>query len=759
MPEAVHFTIVGSHALSPRQKLEWGPFRERVAVVSCYQPAQGPWSHPKDGRTWTRKEFNLPASEEHFIFFFAGSTNRIVEVVFLMWLVIVDRVDGSCLLLLNRPKGMRTRIKKWIEKYIATANPDFDPSRVLFRPFQNKAYFCGLIQAMVENGAGACLDPVDPIGPHTTAGDVFGNGGTVLTHLCENGFQTRIVYELHFENGTNGHCVAESRAEFPDLCVRFALNKPLQRAMRQFLLRVYEERFQSAKLPRQLLQVIDEGYTMFVDAGRDYKKLQDFDVTAGLPPVQSFAESPEYAALAAEEVDPDAAKRRELLAQMRAAAHPLEERMEPHALKTMEQLQRKGLSLLSVVGAGAFSIAISAIAERTINPSVPAGTRVALKLSREGVQVDHIKNHSLAREGINTILLEKRLERKEFSDIIPAPVFLWDGGRTGRCFWGHTEADEAGFCLIFECVELIDECFGDVIKPYGEQWMRQGVLGEGFQDMVLRAVFQPVFELQHTAGLAAMDFKPANMGRRANGRCALWDLGHSVVYPLPAASDRQTNELPIALSRNATMAIDNAGQTVKAKGRRLRGRKDTSSGLCLVSNLQASEYCRALTVQGRGWGRVAGGTPGYADQALKGNLKPDEAYAYDMFAVGRSVLKLLTHDRSKQRLPAWEDSARQAAAAGQAGIRCMLERAVDPGARITQGSMVERLASLLAGLLHQCTPNRWRAWAHKRPCCMLPAPSRSSPPSTRLRSRMARALSWLVGPWRAYTCLIVNSRP
>jgi hypothetical protein len=277
---------------------------------------------------------------------------------------------------------------------------------------------------------------------------------------------------------------------------------------------------------------------MFIEAGRDYTKLKDINVTDGLPLVQPFADSPEFSALADEVVDPDAAKRNELLAQMRAAPARLVERMEPHELKLMEELQRKGLRLLSVVGAGAFSIAIDAVAERTINPSVPAGTKVALKVSREAVPVDHIKNHSLARECINTILLEKRLERKEWSDIIPAPVFLWDTAKTGRCFWGHTYADEQGFCLIFACVEFIDECFGDVIKCFGEQWMRQGVLGEGFQDMVLRASFQSIFELQHTAVLAVMDYMPANVGRRANERpgCAIWDLGNSVVWPLPGLS-------------------------------------------------------------------------------------------------------------------------------------------------------------------------------------------------------------------------------
>jgi hypothetical protein len=214
--------------------------------------------------------------------------------------------------------------------------------------------------------------------------------------------------------------------------------------MQQYLLRVNELRIQEAKLARQLLRVFDEGYIMFMEAGRDYTKLWDIDVTDGLPPVQLFADSPEFAALAAEAVGPAEAKRKELLAQMRTADPPLEERMAPHALKVMEEHQKKGLTLLSVLGSGGFSMAISAIAERDINPYVRAGTRVALKVSREAVPVDHIKNHSLARECMNMVLLEKRLERKEFRDIIPSAVHLWDSPRTGRCFWGDRFGREPG---------------------------------------------------------------------------------------------------------------------------------------------------------------------------------------------------------------------------------------------------------------------------------------------------------------------------
>jgi hypothetical protein len=214
----------------------------------------------------------------------------------------------------------------------------------------------------------------------------------------------------------------------------------------------------------------------------DYEKLQDIDVMDGLPPVQPFAESPEFAALAAEVVGPNAAKRKELLGQMRAVDPPLEERMEPHALKIMEEHQRKGLSLLFVVGVGAFSITISAIAERATNPSVPAGTKVAFKLSREGVQSTTSRTtHWLARAQTRCCWRSgwsARIFATSSQRLCSFGKALKQGGASGG-------TQHAGCCLIFECVELINTCFGDVIKPFGEQWMQQSMFGEGFQDMVL----------------------------------------------------------------------------------------------------------------------------------------------------------------------------------------------------------------------------------------------------------------------------------
>ena len=704
MPEAVHWTIVGSHALSSRQKLESAALRERVAVVSCYQPSQGHLSHPNHSRTWTRKHFNLPSSDDHFIYFFPASTNRLVEEILIMWLEIVSRVEGSCLLLLSKPHGMRRRIKHWIRKYIATVKPNFNPHRVLWRPFQSKTHFCGLIQATVENGAGACLDSVKPIGLHTSAGDAFGNGAVVLSWSCDEGFQTRVAAELAADLGLFDQLVAPSCAEFPALAVRFAQNRPLQRAMQKYVRQAWAKRVEEALLARQVLQVLEEGVTMFVNAGRDYKKLQDIDVTQGLPPVQLFAASPEYEAVAAAEAGPEATKRKELLAQMRAADLPLQERMGTHALKILEEHQRKGLTLHSVVGAGAFSIVISATAEQTINAFVPKGTRVALKLSREGVSADHVRNCSLAREAMNTTLLETRLQHKEFGDIIPEPVYVWDSRKAGRCFFGHTPPDEAGQCMVFECVELIDECFGDVIKRYGEEWRQNGVLDESFQYMVLRPMFQLAHELRQTAGLAVMDFKPANVGRRENGRLAVWDLGSAIVLPLPRDNERRANSLPVHLSQNLP-----EGQIVppeKAQGRKLQGTRDPSSCLLVISNQKVSDYCVALTEKGRGLGRIGGATMGYADQAFrfgKGQrIEPDEAYPYDMFALGRTVSKLLRYIRRKQSLEDWDRSACQAAREGPEGIKRLMLDAVDPRARdqMTQHITVERVSSLLAAVLN-----------------------------------------------------------
>ena len=731
--EAVHYTVVGSLTLSNRQRLEYETFRERVAVVSCYQPAQGHPSHSQAEPALTRKDFNLPSSDDHFIYVYPGMINRIVEETFMMWLGIFIRVDRSCLLLLSKPKGMRTKIRLWITKYNATAVVKFDPSRVLFRPPQNKTHYLAMVGAAGENGA--ALDTVEPIGLHTTASDAATVGTSVLTYKCDSGFQACVACELMTELGLEKQCVAKSRAEFADHAVRFALNRPQQLAIRNYLLRICPQRVEEAKLPRELLLIMDHGFAMFQKAGGDYMKLTDFDVKdlsvegKPLPQAQLFVDSPEYAAFAAEAAGPDAAKREELLRSL--IGKGLNQKMAPHALKIMEEHQKKGLRLHSVVGAGGSSLVIYATAEREISSSVPNATKVALKLSREGQHVEHIRNHSLSREGINIILLGTRLQRAEFGDIVAKPVYVWDSRSAGRCFWGHTEADEKGLTMIFLCEEFIEECFDDVMKPFGEIWRRDAVLDEAFQYTVLRPWFQFAFALRHTAALAVMDAKPANTGRRANGHLTLWDLGNSIVYPKPEDNERRASALCVPLSRNATKVqaqsesapataqslqpsperdagdgailspVRSAGLTTP-KGRKLRGKRDKSSGLFVVTNQQVSDFCLALTEQKRGLGRLGGGTFGYADQgaSLGGKIVDEEAaYAYDMYAFGRAVLKRLSHNPRKC-LTDWEKSACKAAEGGPAGIQRLLESSVDPGAAITQRITVQRISSLLAGLLN-----------------------------------------------------------
>jgi hypothetical protein len=125
-----------------------------------------------------------------------------------------------------------------------------------------------------------------------------------------------------------------------------------------------------------------------------------------------------------DETSSDAANR--LLADMLACSPPLQLRMATAALKIMEEHQKRGLRLHSVVGAGTSCIVISATAERKINSSAPAGTKVALKLSRKAQPVEHVRDHSLASGAMNTILLQTRLQQKEFRLIVPSPVYVWN---------------------------------------------------------------------------------------------------------------------------------------------------------------------------------------------------------------------------------------------------------------------------------------------------------------------------------------------
>lgn len=410
-----------------------------------------------------------------------------------------------------------------------------------------------------------------------------------------------------------------------------------------------------------------------------------------------------------DETSSDAANR--LLADMLACSPPLQLRMATAALKIMEEHQKRGLRLHSVVGAGTSCIVISATAELTINSSVPAGTKVALKLSREGQPVEHLRDHSLTREALTTILLETRLQQKEFRLIVPSPVYVWNEKDKGRSFWGYSDPKECSdqvSVLIFACVERIDKCFSDVIKPFQVEWQQTGIIGELFQYTVLRLLFQLAFELRYTAGLAVLDAKSANIGVRDNGHLVVWGLGNAAVFPLQGDSEQRVAALPVPMNLSVTAPWTDSpeGQNVpaKANGRILRGIRHSSTGLFIVANLYATNYCRTLTEKGTGWGRVCKGSFGIADQAAgiwtcRGPLPVDEAYAEDMFQFGRTMLQLMSFNQHNDSIESWEKRACHAARVGVSGIRRLMLSSLDPGVLPKQNSIVSQMSGLLSAVL------------------------------------------------------------
>ncbi len=156
-----------------------------------------------------------------------------------MWLTIVTRVDGSCLLLQNKPRRMHRMIMKLIQVHAATVDPDFDPTRVIFLPVQNKLYFWALFRVVGERGA--CIDSMEPLVPHTGANDSVSNHTPFLTYESECGMQARVGYEVNAEIGLLQECAAKNRASFVEHAVQFGLNRPLQIAIRSFLQRSFEQ--------------------------------------------------------------------------------------------------------------------------------------------------------------------------------------------------------------------------------------------------------------------------------------------------------------------------------------------------------------------------------------------------------------------------------------------------------------------------------------------------------------------------------------
>ncbi len=354
MPQAVHYTIAGRLAFSSRQKVECQDMREHVALMSCHQPCQEHQSHRHTDHTLTRDDFNLP--EDSFIFLFPATTNRLTKAVFFVWLMIVTRVDGSCLLLLNKPRRMRRMIMKWIQVHTANVDPDFDPTRVIFRPVQNKPYFWALLRVVGERGA--CIDSVDPLGPHTGANDSVSNHTPFLTYESECCMQARVGYEVNVEIGLLQECAAKNRASFVDHAVQFRLNRPLRIAIPSFLQRSFEQGlnlWDTSNVPKAVLMILDKVHESFAAAGRDWTKLVDIDVCSTQAPVQLFSDCPEAAALGdvSEKARSQAAKQEELLAKRLQLSPPLKEDMAGSALQVMEVHKKEDLCFtqLWVMGA------------------------------------------------------------------------------------------------------------------------------------------------------------------------------------------------------------------------------------------------------------------------------------------------------------------------------------------------------------------------------------------------------------------------
>ena len=708
MREAVHYTIVGRMALSPRQRREAEGMRERTAQMSCYQPCQGHPSH-RTGRALTRSDFNLPSSDVSFIYCYPSTTNRVTKDVFFLWLKIVSRVEHSILLVLHRPMTMRRTIRRWTLEFINAVDSSFDHNRVVLRPMQSKPYYWGLLRVVGERGA--CLDSVLPLGPHTGASDAVMNYVPVLSYQSENGMQARVALEVLAELGMLDECAAKDRDSFVEHAVKFGRNRPLQLALRSFMMRCDEEGinlYDRSRVASAVLRIVEEACKSFAAAGGDWEKLVDIDVCDSQTAVKLFKDSPEAAALGAvsvsEEDRSQTEKREKLLAQMLEKG--LNSDMADNALQVMKAHQERGLILNSIVGDGGFSIAISATAERSINSDVSAGTQLALKISKEGWPVRHLKNSSLGREGIVTGLLEERLHNQEFADIIPRPVYVWSEKGRGRCFFGHTAPkpqDKSQKVLVFLCTELLTRNVRDELPQFGAEWRRTGDISSRMQEEILRPWFRTMHELHNTAVAAMMDVKPANFAVRENGRFVLIDLGALILFEKPTG---HAAPVPAALSRNITRAwsadAPAAGQSVQAnpvRGRVLTGSK--ACGLSFITNLQAASFCRTAAEQGKGFGRISHGTFGYADQAaieLRGKqITPREGYQGDMFSCGRSLLKGFV---KTQTAGDFERSALEGAKHGLEGIRRLLLGSVASDVVVAQTIPLDCFCSLLAGLLN-----------------------------------------------------------
>jgi predicted O-linked N-acetylglucosamine transferase (SPINDLY family) len=194
--------LVAGQGMIPEQNQKY--YSEKIVYLPCFQVNDSKESLPDI--TFTRKDLGLP--EEGFVFCCFNNTFKITPTTFDSWGRILEKVNGSVLLIYVDNDTTQINLTKEITLR------GIDPNRLIFGKRLSKPEYLARYQV-----ADLFLD-TQPYNAHTTASDALRMGLPVLTCIG-NSFASRVAASLL--NAVNlPELITTTKEEYESLAIELA---------------------------------------------------------------------------------------------------------------------------------------------------------------------------------------------------------------------------------------------------------------------------------------------------------------------------------------------------------------------------------------------------------------------------------------------------------------------------------------------------------------------------------------------------------
>jgi len=343
-PEAITATLVGP-AIGASQVES--STREAIAIFSDRASYQPPQSHPclnqdKLDKSAARSEWGLPLKS--IIVVCPFSLDRLDPESMPWYFQFLRRVQDAFLLFVERPKGMASQVRAWIN-----AAQDIK-SRILFRSAaRDTREFQRLLDA-----ADVSLDSFSSYVAHSTAGDALRGD---MPHFCTNDpdglMHGRVAAELCIAAGLEQVCVGKTHQETIDLLVKHVQDPVMQTLVCEFIAENRRKKrgfWSNDRVPLGWMSALTF-YSKQIKERADSDKLPDFKIpdSGEAAPVFSVANlnASSQGALAEEEDESD-----RILRQLEGTA-AVEMETELRAMLRVIKIAT-GVEFLGVAGGGSY---------------------------------------------------------------------------------------------------------------------------------------------------------------------------------------------------------------------------------------------------------------------------------------------------------------------------------------------------------------------------------------------------------------------